>query len=112
VGDLQVDHVLPVVGAGLEDLAGLHRGMHAQAVEPLPLQGVFARQDVQNGKDLLPAFQHGPHIGRPPGQNLAQVKHPVPDHQAGKQPPVRRGERTERERADRLRERCHEISSR
>ncbi|WP_435862971.1 hypothetical protein [Streptomyces massasporeus] len=77
VCDRQVDHVLPVVGAGLEDLPRLDGRVHPQVIKRQPCAGRIRRGGVQAGQGLVPALQE--HKGRQCGftQCRAQVEHGV-----------------------------------
>ncbi len=113
MGQSQVDHVLPVVGAGLQHLARLDRRQDPQAVQRAPVPRALVRQAVQDCERLVPVLQQITGGGGVPElRNATEVEDELRGHQAGEGRSVAVGERAEGEGAGELRVYCHEVSSR
>ncbi len=73
--DVQVDDVLPVVGAGLEHLARLDGGVHAELRQRPAHEGTVAGQDGQPRRHRVPRLQDPAHGRDGAAEGGAQVEH-------------------------------------
>ncbi|GAA3307918.1 hypothetical protein GCM10020219_007720 [Nonomuraea dietziae] len=100
VRDPQVDHVLPVVGARLEDLPGLEGRVHRQVRQRLPVARRVLHEGAQEWQLLVPALQEHQRGQRGFAQCRAQVEHSaVRRHQAREPGPARSRKGADGERA-------------